>query len=597
MTQFWRNLLLFLRDRSLRNLVIRILVATAITPVPSIIFEKYTYFLYATANPNFFNYSGNRLWFDIIWFCIAGVVSAAIVGRNTRAVILPPLFGSFILIIVSYVAPLCTTKECYISSTDGLAPLRDFLLFGSLGVITSAAAMKKWKAQTTAKSKLGDTAFQLGVPVLMGYALSFFPIVHIFAGVSVPYPGNYFQWFLTAAPSGLACSMWLLDRGTISGALSKFFAGISGVVLGILLSVDLPCEDCGGYGVSITSMILLAVIFSVPAASFEIKRRRATLSPASKFSRNFPGIITAATIMVTILLLWSLFLTANYQMSVVNAFPGVSNTEFSPLEVGHTFVYSGGYLAIPRVVSQSVGINETFGNTTLDEGEYPNNFLAAGVGDQSPNCCKDGLDLSYRADAIQFTNGTEAVLARAWWACDVNLACGGYSWQHLLFIGSKQLPSGALSNWVELQMNWTIGRNIDWFYRIHYNNSSTTPWYLYSTFTVPEIQNHYWDAGLFYVGEGNHPGGYAYFYQFGVSSAYPITSGNWKVFVECPNIVLNGTRECIPATDYINGSHSFWKVLYSFGETYRGMTFSYLGGREVEFYYSGQSPSDGTIIW
>ena len=95
---------------------------------------------------------------------------------------------------------------------------------------------------------------------------------------------------------------------------------------------------------------------------------------------------------------------------------------------------SAGYLAIPRVVSQSVGINVSLGNTTISQNEYPNDFLAAGVGDESPNCCKDGLDLAYRADVIEFSNGTEAVLARAWWACDYIMACGGYSWRQLLHL-------------------------------------------------------------------------------------------------------------------------------------------------------------------
>ncbi|MGI0092274.1 MAG: hypothetical protein ACREBS_11255 [Nitrososphaerales archaeon] len=583
-------------------MAIRMLIAVITVLIPPVIFEKYTYFLYVTANPVFFTYSGDRLWFDIIWFCIAGALSAVIVGRDTKTAIIPPLIASLAFTIIVYVEPFCTVKECYVSSTDGLAPLRDFLLFGSLSTLTSAASMKSWYRAKPGESRRSatDTAFQLGVLTLMGYALCFFPIMHIFASVSVPYPWNYFQWFLAGVPSGLAGSMWILDRGNIPGILSKLFAGASGVALALALAVEIPCEDCSGYAIPVSSIFLLSLAFCIPAILLEVKRRRAVLSPRSKLARNAPGIITTTTIVLTIILLWSFFLTANYQMSVVNGFSGgVSNSSFSPLEVGRTFVYSAGYLAIPRVVSQSVGVNVSFGrNTTISLSAYPNNFLAAGVGDQSPNCCKDGLDLSYRADVIEFSNGTEAALARAWWACDVNMACGGYSWQQLLFIGSMQLPRNALSNWVELQMNWTSPILIQWFYRIHHTiNGSATPWTLYSSFTPPEIQNHYWDAGLFWVGAGNHPTGYAYFYQFGVSSAYPDRDANWQVFVQCPNIVLNGSRSCIPAAAYLNGDQSFWKVLYTFGETYPGMTFSYLGNHEVEFYYSGQSPKTGATIW
>ena len=201
---------------------------------------------------------------------------------------------------------------------------------------------------------------------------------------------------------------------------------------------------------------------------------------------------------MAIILLLSLFFTGNYQLSVVNGFSGVSNSTFSPLEVGHTFVYSGGYLAIPRVVSQSVGINVSLGNTTISQNEYPNDFLAAGVGDQSPNCCKDGFDLAYRADVIEFSNGTEAVLARAWWACDYIMACGGYSWQQLLHLGSLDLPAGALSNWIELQMNWTNSQDIQWFYRIHHaSNESVTPWILYSSLHSAEDTESLLGCGFF----------------------------------------------------------------------------------------------------
>ncbi|MHB8567713.1 MAG: hypothetical protein ACYC7D_14730 [Nitrososphaerales archaeon] len=574
-----------LQETIQKSIPIRILLASLIGFVPPLIFEKYTFYLYAIASPDFFNYSGERLWFDIIWFGIAGAISTLLIGRERKTSIVPALISSALFIIAVNLMPLCEVRECYASSTDGLAPLRDFLLFGSLGIITSAALLKKWPGKT----KL-DTAFQLVVPMLVGYALTYYPILHIFAGVTVPFPANYLQWFLSGAPAGLAGSMMLLDRGTLKGPFTKLVAGVSGVVLGLALSVEVPCEACSSYAVPVISIVGLTALFTLPAIYIENTRSR-------KF-HLIPKITTSATIVVAIILLWGFFLSSNYEASVVNGFVGVNGVSFSPLEVGHSFVYSAGYLAIPRVVSNAVGVNVSFGNTTIDEASFPNDFLAAGVGDQSPNCCKDGLDLAYRADAIEFSNGSEAVIARAWWACDLNMACGGYSWQQLLHFGSTNIPRGSLSNWVELEMNWTSPTLIQWFYRIHFtSNSSETPWSAYSSFTPPKIQNHYWDAGLYYVGEGNQPTLYAYFYQFGVSSAYPITSGTWHVFEECPKIVLNNAWTCIPKAGCINGAHSFWKVLYTFGQNYNGVTFSYLGNHEVEFYYSGRSPTDGGVIW
>ncbi len=261
-------------------------------------------------------------------------------------------------------------------------------------------------------------------------------------------------------------------------------------------------------------------------------------------------------------------------------------------------MYVAGYLAIPRVTSKAVGVNVSYGNTTINSAEFPGDFLAAGVGDQSPNCCVDGLDLTYRADVIEFSNGTEALLARAWWACDIIIACGGYSWQQLLHLETKTLPAGTLSNWVDLEMNWTSNTSIQWFYRISYSSSnSSTPWMLFSSFRPPVIENHYWDAGVVEVGTQNLPTGLAYFYQFGVSSAYPLTENTWHVFLQCPDIVLNGSWTCLPKASFIRGSQSFWKAVYTFGESYPGSTFTYLGNYKVEFFYSGTSPPDGTPIW
>ena len=446
-----------------------------------------------------------------------------------------------------------------------------------------------------------DTVFQLIIITLVGFALSFFNVTHIFAGVSLPYSLNYVQWFLAGAPAGLVGSMMLLDRGNLSCSWSKVVAGISGVILALVLSVNvLPCEDC-------SSSLLPTILNLAARVSFHFsggaRRQKDCYFNKSSHSCDSilpegPSVITTTTISVAIILIVVFYFIPGYQASTVNSFSGVSNSSFSPLEIGRTFVYSAGYLNIPRVTSSAVGVNVSFGNTTIDQTKFPHDFLAAGVGDQSPNCCTDGLDLAYRADVIEFSNGTEALLARGWWACDDNMACGGYSWQRLLFLGTKDLPSNSLSNWVGLEMNWTSPTSIQWFYKISFvNNDSSTPWMLYSSFTPPSIQNHYWDAGLFYLGVFNPPTGFAYFFQFGVTSAYPITDDSWHVFMQCPEIFLNGTWSCLSKTSYINGLHSYWKVVYTFGENYPGTNFSYLGNYEVEFFYSGKSPPDGSPMW
>ena len=272
-------------------MAIRALIATIAILLPPIIFEKSTYFFYTTGSRFYGTFSYDRLWFDIIWFCIGGALSVIIVGRKTKAVVLPPLLASLIFTIAVYVVPFCTVKECYVSSADGLAPLRDLLLFGALGVTTSAASMKSWYHETKSRGAAVDTVFQLSVAMFMGYALSFFPIMHIFAGVSILYSENYLQWFLAGAPAGVAGSMWIIDRGNVLGILSKFFAGSSGVGLALALGVEIPCEVCSGYSIPVSSIFLLALAFCIPAILLELKRKRSVSAPR-KLARNTPGIIT-----------------------------------------------------------------------------------------------------------------------------------------------------------------------------------------------------------------------------------------------------------------------------------------------------------------
>lgn len=569
------------------RLILGLVGATFLCYLPPLIFEKYTYYLYTLETPEFFTFSGNRIWFDIGWFATSGAISALIIGRKRFHSVIPPLMGSAAFVASVYIEPLCFQSECYISSSDGLGPIRDLLLFASIGFLAANAAISKELFSTLRKNKWKSGVYALITSSLFGYALSFFPLMHIYAGVTASYPSNLIQWFLAGAPPAFVGAFWGVDRGP-RRAWFGYLCGISPLLLGMVLALGVPCSVCSGYVESVSSVLILGFIFAAIGAFLG-----RMLSDSSR-SLGIGAHTIALAVGISMLLMCGIFLGANYQMSVVNNIGAVSYNSFSPLEVGHSFVYGGGYLSIPRVTTIALGISVSFGNTSISSSV--SNFLAAGVGVQSPNCCKDGLDLAYRVDAILFSNGTEALLARAWWACDENVACSGYSWQQLLHYGSVQLPQGTLSHLIDLEMNWTGAGNIEWFYRIHFANF-TGSWNLYDSYKPPSIQNQYFDAGLLYVGPGNHPFDYAYFYQFGVSSAYPIENNDWNVLMQCPKLVINGSWVCAPSADFISGVHSFWKVLYTFGENYPGISFRYEGNYTVSIGYSGQSPSDGTVIW
>lgn len=573
------------------SLLLKGLAAFAVVLLPPLLFEKYTFYLYLTDSPNFFGYSGSRFWFDIGYFALSGALSALVVGRRRWESIFPPVFGAAAFVISTYVSPVCPPRECYVSSTDGLGSIRDFLIFTSLGVLAANAVLssRPWRFRSETLSR----AYQFSMGILMSYALSFFPLVHILAGVSVPYPLNYVQWFLASAVPGFAGSFVVTERARITGIRARrllcLLGGILGVLAGLVLDASLPCEACSNYEFSVGSILLVTLASSalgVGAGALAVP----TVTTLEKTrAAGFARVAMTLIIVGTVVLLIGFYYSVSYTATVMNTMgPNVQNNNFSPLEVGSTFVYSGGYLATPEVRPPAVGVSVDFMNSSI--GSSPSNFLAAGVGDQSPNCCTDGIDLAYRADAVLFSNGTEALLARTWWACDVNMACGGYSWQQLLHFGEYMLPTGTLSNLVDLRMNWTSPTLIGWYYRVHYAaNGTTTPWIIYNSFVPPKIDNHYFDAGQCC--------GDVLFLQFGISSARAVTSNNWGVVMSCPSFAVGGNWTCLEHAGFVGGDRSLWKIVYTWGESYSGLDFKYLGNYTVEFFYSGSSPSDGTVIW
>lgn len=560
-------------------------------------FEKYTYFLFSTGDSSaFFYYSVKRLDFDIGWFIGSGALSALIVGRKKWLLsLLPSAIAAAAFTISVYFVPFCTPQECYISSTDGLGALRDFLLFASLGMLAAGAVVSDqvYFANKSREGRLQIMIYLFAISTLIAYALSFLPLVHIFAEVTVPYPGNYIQWFLASGAPSFAAALVITERSQSAKLGTRtvwlFLAGLSGVLFGIVLDFSLPCEACGGYVVSVGSLVAASVAFSLMGVFVGKVIASSQGRSIGAYNKYWRSATTTLTITVTIVIIIESFFLLTTQVSVVNSMgSGVANTSFSPLEIGTTFVYSGGYLSTSQYRPTGVGVSVNFGNSSISN--YSSNFLAAGFGDQSPNCCKDGLDLAYRADAVLFPNGTEALLARSWWACDTVIVCGGFSWQQLLHYGELILPKGTLSNWVDLQMNWTSPTLIAWYYRVHYSSNGTvTPWIMYNSFTPPKIDNHYFDAGICC--------GNVLFYQFGISSGHEINSNSWQITFRCPTIIENGSWTCLQHASFISGQKAYWKSRYTWGETYSRLGFNYLGNYTVEFYYSGSSPSDGTTIW
>ncbi len=144
----------------------------------------------------------------------------------------------------------CAPKECYVSSPDGLGAFRDSLLFASLGVFAcnaslsgSGTGIRSWRRKT-------QIVYLFIISTLMGFALSFFPLFHIFAGVSVPYRLNYVQWNLASEVPNFTAALIFTERtrrdeAEIRGILWFLFGGMSGMFLGIALDLSIPCDASG----------------------------------------------------------------------------------------------------------------------------------------------------------------------------------------------------------------------------------------------------------------------------------------------------------------------------------------------------------------
>ena len=161
----------------------------------------------------------------------------------------------------------------------------------------------------------------------------------------------------------------------------------------------------------------------------------------------------------------------------------------------------------------STGVRLTVGLKSNQSSIESNNFLSAGLGVHSPNCCVDGIDFSYRFDVYLFNNGSESLVASAWEICDNNAACGGHSWKDLMFIDSERLLNPNASD-VLLQLEW-MGRSVYWSYRV-----GDDPFANFTSFAAPRQENPGFNIGE--LGGGFH------FFQFGIMSRYPIPHSGWS---------------------------------------------------------------------
>src|SRR6266496_3394048 len=104
-----------------------------------------------------------------------------------------------------------------------------------------------------------------------------------------------------------------------------------------------------------------------------------------------------------------------------------------------------------RICCLQLGVSFVEANVQL---LAPDNFLMAGMGVQSPNCCVDGWDLGWRADVFLLPNRSLIVSGSSWTTCDSNANCGGYFWQQLRYHAQVTLNPQEISAPIYLRMMW-----------------------------------------------------------------------------------------------------------------------------------------------
>src|SRR5213080_5111001 len=397
---------------------------------------------------------------------------------------------------------------------------------------------------------------------------AWFPLTAWFSGVTYLAPLVPFQAALLFGVSEIAVG---IQAAKISR--SRLTAALSGVTSALLLSGflwTLLCPSCD------RSLLFLIIpswgFFALIGGVLELGiPRKLGVGLLRHFNRRLEDIRRVGVAVVLLFSLWTLVSFQFWDPSVLYA------TGISPgpgqLTLGTpTYPYVAGYYNSTqyRICCVQIGVN--FANMDL-KALAPNNFLMAGMGVQSPNCCIDGWDFGWRADVFLLPNSSVIVSGSSWETCDSNANCGGYMWEHLWYHSQVTLSPQSISNTIFLRMSWepvTVDGQprqiVYWYY-----NTTGTPWTQFGSYLPDPRLGTYFDIGLSGGPASTIHHGTAFLYQFGVASKTPVPG--WSVFLVNPSFKYQGTWRIMERANIVQGESSFWKFRYRWGGLpYEGVT-------------------------
>ena len=529
------------------------------TVVPPYLVELATEHFFLAHSPTYSYLSPFRLTFFIAYIG----ASSFVFGRRSKSIVLAwAAYSAFLagLYFLLYVG--CNPAVCYSAGVDGLEPLRSYSFFLAEGLATLYAGHPS-AGTTRSEAALGSGA--------AFYALAYYPFMFTVAGAKILAP--LFPLSVLAMLSAVAfiTSARALNRG--EGRLAALALPLVGSVVLSALSIGAAPQYLPEEAVSILTMLAAVVAGSILGATGVAGRSGVGL----RLGRS-----RAATVVMIVFLVLSIGVVT--PDAVVGTAPKLGSGSYYFL----TPVVAGGFNAAPNLVTTGVASNFSFRGTD-PSAIQSDNFLAAGIGVHSSNCCVDGIDYGYRADVYLYHNGSQAFAASAWEVCDTIVACGGHTWRRLMFFSSTRLNS-TVDGSFRLCMRWDGGA-VFWIYG---TGAGERP---LASFQAPAQENHDFDAGWLGPSTTPSPGGFPFF-QFGVMSAYPVGHGGWDVAASCPSLLKGGEWGCLGDVELFQGDVSFWKALWRWGENYPGVGAAVdRGNQTVTFCYSTEGLRDFQPAW
>jgi len=571
--------------------------------IPPVLFEKTDFYFHLTHNPDwYYNLSGNRLLVDLASFAVWGIVAAYLL-RPRWAVLQIALSALLVWVLFYLACPIygpggVWQPECYYSGPDGLVGLRlagIMFCYGALPVLVRAAE----------KRDTLDRRIRPALAILSGIVLSvvmiWFPLSAWFSGVTYLPLFLIFQTLILVGVTQIATGILAarigrsLKVGAVSGAVSLLF------ISALFWTPECPGCDRILLFPFAPLWAVFALVGSVTELGLPSRLRLPKLSGRLSTIRIEDAQRVGLALVLTVCL-WTLVAHNFWDASVLFA----SSISSSPgeLTLGQPFYpYVGGYYNSTqyRICCVEIGVSISMANPHI---LAPDNFLLAGMGVQSPNCCVDGWDFGWRADVFLLPDRTLILSGSSWETCDGNANCGGYIWEHLWYHSQTTLSPQNISTPIYLQMKWepvTVDGQqrslVNWYY-----NTTGVGWTKFGSYLPDRRLGTYFDIGLSGGPASEIPQGSAFLYQFGVASKVPVSG--WNASLLYPSFQYQGSWRMMERANIVQGDFSYWKVNYRWGgRPYPGVTAraslldSSFPVGTVTFSYNGGTMKNFTPLW